>query len=166
MANLYEIDTKLVNAIECGCDVETGEFIDEKGIEDLYMELNNKIEGIALYRKNTESDIEAIDKEIEALKKRKEIKQNKLKGLTNYLSSYLLSKDIKKFETPKVLIKFCKSTQVEILDESKLPQEFVRKIEKVEYKPDKKEIKNYLKTNPDKIIEGCRLVENQNISII
>lgn len=48
MANLYEIDTKLVNAIECGCDVETGEFIDEKGIEDLYMELNNKIEGIAL----------------------------------------------------------------------------------------------------------------------
>ena len=157
MANLYEIDTKLINAIECGCDVETGEFIDEKGIEDLYMELNNKIEGIALYRKNTESDIEAIDKEIEALKKRKEIKQNKLKGLTNYLSSYLLSKDIKKFETPKVLIKFRKSTQVEILDESKLPQEFVRKIEKVEYKPDKKEIKNYLKTNPDKIIEGCRI---------
>lgn len=65
-----------------------------------------------------------------------------------------------------MLIKFRKSTQVEILDESKLPQEFVRKIEKVEYKPDKKEIKNYLKTNPDKIIEGCRLVENQNISII
>ena len=42
MANLYEIDTKLVNAIECGCDVETGEFIDEKGIEDLYMELNRR----------------------------------------------------------------------------------------------------------------------------
>ena len=30
MANLYEIDTKLVNAIECGCDVETGSLLMKK----------------------------------------------------------------------------------------------------------------------------------------
>lgn len=51
MASLYEINEKLESAIEFGCDPETGEFIDENGLNDLYMELNDKIEGVALYQK-------------------------------------------------------------------------------------------------------------------
>lgn len=165
MASLYEINEKLEAAIEFGCDPETGEFIDENGLNDLYMELNDKIEGVALYQKNLESEAEAIDKEIQSLKERKERKKKRAESMKKYLSSYLLAKDMKKFETPKVAIKFRKSTVVEIVDEKMLPEQFVNTVVKTESKPDKKAIKDYLKKHSDEVIDGAMLVEKQNISI-
>lgn len=163
MANLYQIDEKLINAIEYGCDTETGEFLDENAINELYMALNDKIEGVALYQKNLDSDIKALDEEIKNLQARKKSKQNRKNSLENYLSNYLISKDINKFETPKVLIKFRKSSSVDIFDQSIIPKEFINIT--TEEKVDKKAIKEWYKTHPDELMNGARIVETQNMQI-
>lgn len=164
--NLYEIDEKLKNAIEYGCDVETGEFIEEEQLNNLYMELDKKIEGTALYQKNLSAEIDALDKEIQALTERKEKKEKLKKSIEKYLSDYLINNEIFKFETPKVLIKFRKSTKVNVTDQSKVPAEFIKTVTKVEEKVDKKAVSNFLNTHTDTTIEGIELVTNQNIKIV
>lgn len=161
--NLYEIDEKLKNAIEYGCDTETGEFIDEEQLNKLYMELDKKIEGTALYTKNLSAEIDALDKEIQNLTERKKKKDKLKKSIENYLSNYLLNNEINKFETSKVLIKFRKSTKVEVNDIDKVPEEWIKT--KVEKSVDKTAVKKYLIANNTETIDGLTLVESKNMNI-
>lgn len=167
MANLYDIDKKLLTLIDENFDSETGEILEgtdlEKAIGNTKMELAQKIENCVCYHKNLESDADAIDKEIERLQERKKSTERKAEWLKNYVANYMLATGQEKFETPKCKISFRKSTSVNIVDENAVPKEF--KHEKVSISIDKNAIKDYLKNNPKLSVNGAELVTNKNIQI-
>ena len=154
MANLYEIDQQILSCI----DKETGEMIDFERFESLQMERNQKIENIALWIKNLQSDALAYKAEKEAFAEREKAAGNKAKRLKEWLAEAL---EGQKFSTAKCAISFRRSEQVIIEDENLVPKEFVK--ETVEYKPDKIAIKELLKGGIE--VSGCRLVESLNTQI-
>jgi len=153
MPTLYEIDSAITSCL----DTETGEIIDENRLNELLIERDFKLEGVALWVKNLESDAEAIGNEIDALKKRQKTAQNKAVSLRRWLSNAMTAAV---FETPRVRISFRKST-VTTIDESLLPKKWCTK--KVIISPDKEAIKAALKAGQK--IRGACLTENQNIQI-
>lgn len=150
---LYEIDKAILDCI----DAETGEIIDEAMLDNMEMERDVKIEGVACGVKNAEADIEALKKEIAALQARKHAKENTLNGYKFWLNKAL---DGTEFETAKVKITYRKSNAVEIADGAKIPEEYLKYSEPT---ADKAELKKALKAG--KQIDGVALVERQNISI-
>ena len=85
MASLYEIDMQILSCI----DQETGEMIDPERLENLYMERNQKIENVALWIKNLESDVLALKAEKEAFAARQKAAENKVDGLKKWLAAAL-----------------------------------------------------------------------------
>ena len=86
MANIWEIDERLVNLIENQFDTDDGIIYESeeelaKKIDEVALELDTKIENIGCYIKNLESDIEAFKREEDNLKKRRKSTENKIEGL-------------------------------------------------------------------------------------
>ncbi|MBR7085678.1 MAG: siphovirus Gp157 family protein, partial [Oscillospiraceae bacterium] len=76
MATLYEIESAIYDCV----DSETGEVIDEEKLNALMMERSAKLEGVALWIKNLESDAAAIRAERDNLDKRMKSTENKAKS--------------------------------------------------------------------------------------
>ena len=89
---------------------------------------------------------------------RAKAKERKAESLTKYLAAVL---DGQKFETARAAINWRKSKSVRIEFGTELPEEYIRR--KVTEEPDKTAIKAALAAG--KCIEGCELVETNNISI-
>lgn len=153
MATLYEIDARIM---ECVND-ETGEIENPEKLEALYIERSLKIENVALWVKNLESDAKAIKAEKAALDKRMKSAEKKAESLKKWLTDALCCLP---FATPRVSISFKASTTTEV-NEATLPQKWC--VEKVTYTPDKNAIKEALMTGEK--IEGACLVAHQNIQI-
>jgi hypothetical protein len=154
LASLYEIDRSILECI----DQETGEMIDPERLENLFMERNQKIENIALWIKNLQSDALAYKAEKEAFAEREKIAINKADRLKKYLADAL---EGQKFTTSRCAVSFRRSETISIADESILPKEFLK--ETITYKPDKTAIKNAIKSGKE--VNGCCLVENLNTQI-
>ena len=154
MASLYEIDRSILECI----DLETGEVIDAERLEHLQMDRNQKIENIALWIKNLQSDAMAYKAEKDAFAEREQAATKKAEQLKAYLAQVL---EGQKFSTARCAVSFRRSESVTIEDENSIPQEMM--VQKVEFKPDKKAIKELLKGGFD--VPGCRLVENWNTQI-
>lgn len=154
MANLYQIDQGILSCI----DMETGEVIDPEMLDALLMERESKIEGVALWVKNLQSDVAAYKSEIEAFTQRKEQAERKIESLNKWLTGALKGET---FSTSKCAVTFRKSERVDIPDESLVQKKWLAKT--VTYKPDKKAIKAAIKAGQK--IKGCFLIEAQNISI-
>lgn len=168
--NLYEINQKLIDTIESQCDLETGELLEganlEEAVNEIQMEVRDKVENIGAFIKNLESDIVAFDNEISTLTKRKKQKEKTKEFLKNYLKGFLLNQNIDKFESPRVKIGFRKSKTVNVLDIRKVPRVFIKEKEViVEESVDKNMVKAYLKEHKDATVAGVELVENKNINI-
>ena len=153
MAALYEIDAAIMACI----DSETGEVIESEKLDALLMERSRKLEGVALWIKNLESDAAAIKAERDALDKRMKAAESKVKSLREWLKNSL---ECQTFETARVRVSFRKSESTEI-DESMLDRKWCK--EKITYIPDKTAIKNAIKAG--QTVAGARLVVNQNIQI-
>ena len=106
---LYEINSELENLI----DTETGEIADIAFFEDLCMARTAKIEGIALYIKNLDSDVTALKAEETALAERRKAAENTAARLKEFLTNMLT--DGEKFETPRVKLSWRKSKSVRVL---------------------------------------------------
>lgn len=162
MANLFDINRALIDAWESAIDPETGEISEEgmAAIEQLQMDQQTKRENIACWIKNLRSGAEAIKTEAKAMTDRAKSCEHKADSLTRYLAADLNGE---KFQTAKVAVSWRRSVSVEI-DEAELPElpeQYIRR--KVSVEADKTAIKEALKAGES--IEGCRLVERQNISI-
>lgn len=159
---LYEIDANIKAVIENGFVADEDGVItfDETDLDTLQAELETKLENIALYIKNTEAEADAIRQEEKALAERRKAKENKVDRLKQYMLGYIEQQGWKKFETPRVLAKVTKGESVEV-DMDKLPEQYMTI--KTELKPDKKLIKEALKSGTE--IEGAQLVQSRNVSI-
>ena len=163
--NLYEIEKSLNEFMEKGfekyVDTETGEF-DEQGfnleLAELELAKDEKIENIGLFIKNLSADIVELKAEEKALAERRKAKENKAEYLKNILA---VSLGGKKLETAKIALTFRKSEQVKIVDEEKLPKDFLKV--KVTVSADKTAIKKAIKAG--QAVVGAELVEVQNLQI-
>ena len=154
MANLYEIDQAILSCI----DTETGEVIDPEQLDRLQMERDAKVEGVACWIKNLQADALAFKAEKEAFDKREKAATAKVDQLKKWLAQALYGQ---KFSTAKCAVSFRKSEAVEIVDEESIPKDMM--VQTVTFKPDKKAIKELLKNGQK--VNGCCLVENQNVQI-
>lgn len=152
--NLYEIQNELLSCVD-----EDGEIIDIDKLDKLNIEFNTKVGNIARWIVNLDADIKAYKERKEVFAQRQKVAENKKERLKMYLSSVL---DGRKWQDEDVRVSWRKSQSVDVFgDPKELPEEFV--VVETTYKPDKTKIKNALKDG--EIIEGCKLVDNNNINI-
>lgn len=154
MATLYDINQQILACI----DMETGEILDLEKLTELQMEREAKLENVACWIKNLNSNVNEYKIEIENLKQRQEADKNRAEKLKEWLKQAL---EGQKMITPKVQVTFRKSESVQIDNEELIPEEYIK--QKIETSPDKIAIKEAIKNG--KKIAGCELVTNTNISV-
>lgn len=162
MANLFDINKSMMDAWDAAIDPETGELDAEAlaAFEELQMERDEKVENIGCWIKNLNADAAALKEEAKNMTERAKRAERKADGLKRYLEAALHGE---KFQSTRCAISWRKTTSVEV-DEAEvpeLPEQYVRR--KVTVEADKTAIKDALKAG--EVIEGCRLVERNNISI-
>ena len=154
MTSLYEIDFEIMNCI----DFETGEVVDVEKLTELQMEKEHKIESVALWVKNLRAEAAAYKAEKDAFAKREKRTKNKVESLEKWLTNALNGE---KLTTNRVAVSFRKSKRVEVLDDSKIPENYMT--ETVTIAPDKKGIREAIEYGLK--VPGCELVERNNIQI-
>ena len=154
---IYEIDQAIMECV----DLETGEIIDTDKLNELELERESKIEGVACWIKDLKAEAEAIKNEKQALAERQKVAENKAESLKKWLA-YALQGE--KFKTTKCAISFRKSEAVEVTDEglNNLMKEHDELLTYKAPEPNKTKIKQALKDGLS--VEGVQLV--QNISTI
>lgn len=160
MPSLYEIEQAMLACV----DMETGEVIDAAQLDALQMEREKKLESVALWIKNLESDVEAYKAEMESFMIRRRAAERKIEGLKKYLADALQGE---KFSTAKCEVSFRKSEAVEILDRERCmnwavaacPEALTIKEPEINRTVVKKALKE------GKTFPGVMLVERQNINI-
>jgi len=152
---LYEIEKAIVNCV----DTDTGEIIDFQRLEQLSLDKQIKIDGIACWYKELNSEATAIDAEINVLEERKKAKRNKAENLKKYLSDILDGST--RFESCRNLITWRKSDEVYIIDDALIPNEYKKTI--IETKISKVDIKAAIKAGT--IVDGADLIYKNNIQI-
>lgn len=152
MASLYELQEAILECVN-----EDGELLDVEKFEELNMAIEDKIEGLCLWVKNLDAEAEAIKSEENALKDRRQRKENKAASIREYIQGFLSGK---KFETSKVAITYRKSEVVEVEDNAVIPDAFMKP---QPAKVDKTLLKKAIKGGEH--FKGVKLVERQNMSI-
>lgn len=161
---LFEIDAEIRSFLD-----SLYEEADEDGVvkevdfdrlEALNEARQEKLESVALYYKELKAEAEAISAEAKKLAQRAKAAENRAESFKQYLATSMQKNGEDNVTTSRVKITFRKSEKV-VVDELKIPRKFM--LEKVEWVPDKKEIKRLLKEGQD--IDGARLEVNQNIQI-
>ena len=177
MASLYDIDERLLNLELMGVDTETGEVaVTEEDFQRMYdaiqMDMTDKIINTACFIKNLKSDIEQFKAEEKSLAKRRKTKENLLNHLQDSMDFIIkhrlndIDEDFDgcnkwKLDNPKARISYRKSTQVEILDEECIPDDY--KTEETIKKIDKEAIGKELRQGKE--ISGALLIDNLNLQI-
>lgn len=163
--SLYEIDLRIKNLIDSIMDNvdENGEVkdFDISELEELKEEKQTKLENIALYIKNLDSEAVAIKVEENVLKERRERLEKKSERLRTALINSLQEDGKDKIESPKFVAKIKVTDKTEILDIDKIPEQYIKV--KIERQADKTEIKKAIKSG--EVIEGARVVPNTTINI-
>ena len=141
---LYELTGALA-------DLSSMDLTDEavqNSLEAIQGDFNDKAIAIIKLTENMTADTTAIDAEIDRLKARKQVVENRKKSLREYLLRNMEACNITKIECPLFTASLRKGIEsVEIEDQSKLPDEFVTV--EVVTKPDKNLIKAKLKAGED-----------------
>lgn len=154
MSSLYEINEQILSCL----DFETGEIIDTDKFDVLQVERNDKLENIALWYKNLQSEAQAYKAEKDIFAEKQRRSEQKAESLKKYLDSALHGS---KFDTVKVNISYRKSASVNVIDLDKLPEEYKKSITTVS--ADKIAIGTALKQGVS--IDGAEIVESNNIQI-
>lgn len=161
MASLYEIDGRVWDVIQHGmalCD-ETGEVWDDEAFEALEMERKDKLEAVALYVKNCESDAQAIKEEERSLAERRKVLENRAQRMRDYVQRSMETFGDDRLETPRVALSFRRSSVVELDEGVELPERFLR----VKVEADKTAIKAAIKSGEH--VDGARIVERRTLQV-
>lgn len=155
---LYEIDNAIYECVN-----EDGEVIDQEKLEELQMERDKKIEGIACWIKELSAEANAIKEEKLRLEARQRVAENKVKSLKSYLAYALQGAS---FRTAKVSVSFRKTESVEVTPDGLENLMRCGRDDLLKYKepePDKTAIKQALKSGLS--VRGVQLVQNTSTII-
>ncbi len=164
---LYEIDNAIMECV----DDETGEIIDFDKLENLMIERDKKLEGVAIAIKNLNAEANEIRQEEKNLVIRRLVIERKIDGYKEWLKTQLRGKKFqlrgKKFETARAVCSFRKSTSVSV-DDSKftawaLSHDRDDLLHFREPTPNRVAIKSALKSNEQ--IPGCKIVESISMTV-
>ena len=155
---LYEIDEQIKNAIELGCDPETGEILDASALDQLYMDRDAKIENICMYIKDLAAEVYALKTEEQRLSERRKVSERKGESLKRDLQAMLAGQ---KWKSARAVVSYRKTQSVVVDDLDAIPTEYMRI--KTVSEPDKTVIKDALKAGTD--VAGCHLEEGQSMSV-
>jgi len=162
MRPLYDIDQEILDCM----DLETGEIIDIEKLNDLQMERDKKLEGVALWIKDMKAEAAAVKEEADKLTARKKALDNKMEALKAWL---LIALEGGKLKTPRCNVYQTHSQRVSVEDEDSLisflqtlnePERFLR-FKNPELRKD--EIKKALKEGT--IIPGAELEDTESVVI-
>src|SRR5699024_2065350 len=102
--NLYEINREILSCI----DYETGEILDVQRLEMLEIAKEKKIENVALWIKNLESEAAALKKEKDSFTQREKSTKNKIESLKKYLENAIQGQ---KYQNKKTVLHKDKKTR-------------------------------------------------------
>lgn len=156
MATLYELTGQFLEIYNMDIDDETK--LDTLEAIDWTSDYETKVEGYAKVIKSLEADIEARKNEKKRLDGLNKSDQTKIDNLKAALAVSMTETGQTKVDTTLFKVGFRKSKAV-VVDETKLP----KKYQVATYKPDKKTLKELLKSG--KHIKGAALEERSNLSI-
>ena len=136
--NIYEIPEAYENAYIAATDEETGE-VDEGKLgallADIEGEVDEKLQRLGEWYKDLTAEEEAIDAEIKALRARRDAKAAKADRVKRYISYAMGLAGRRKFDAPSVAFSFRAAKRTDIIDATKIPEEYLRV--KVTKEPDK-----------------------------
>ncbi len=156
MATLYELTGQFLEIYNMDIDDETK--LDTLEAIDWTSDYETKVEGYVKVIKSLEADIEARKNEKKRLDGLNKSDQTKIDNLKAVLAVSMTETGQTKVDTTLFKVGFRKSEAV-VVDETKLP----KKYQVATYKPDKKTLKELLKSG--KRIKGAVLEERSNLSI-
>lgn len=156
MATLYELTGQFLEIYNMDIDDETK--LDTLEAIDWTSDYETKVEGYVKVIKSLEADIEARKNEKKRLDGLNKSDQTKIDNLKAALAVSMAETGQTKVDTTLFKVGFRKSEAV-VVDETKLP----KKYQVATYKPDKKTLKELLKSG--KRIKGAVLEERSNLSI-
>ena len=157
MANLYEIDEKILECVANCIDPDTGEIVSNEQLEALQMERQTKLENVALYIKNLKADAAMYKAEKQAFAERQAAVEKRAESLSEWLKNAL---DGQKFKTEKAEVSFRKTQKVEILDIWDLNEDLLKYSDPT---PDKAAIKRAIKAGEE--VKGAKLVDDISMTI-
>lgn len=156
MATLYELTGQFLEIYNMDIDDETK--LDTLEAIDWTNDYETKVEGYVKVIKSLEADIEARKNEKKRLDGLNKSDQTKIDNLKAALAVSMTETGQTKVDTTLFKVGFRKSEAV-VVDKTKLP----KKYQVATYKPDKKTLKELLKSG--KRIKGAALEERSNLSI-
>lgn len=155
-ATLYELKEMYLNLMDL--DLEGEEL--GKALENIDDEIEVKAENYAGVIKNLEAEIDAYKKEIERMSKIKKSLESRASLLKSNLEQAMIDLDKKKFKTNLFSFNIQRNAPgIKILDEDKIPKEFVEYEKRIKKNDLKKAIKEGLET------EAAVLVESESLRI-
>ena len=161
---LYEIHEAMMETLDILLESDQDE-MDKELYEDtmgyLKEELTHKSSSIIKYLRNLDSEAAAIKEEIERLSKAKKTRERKLESLKGYLVNIMQSLEKSKIETDLGTYGLRKSKSIKIMDQSKVPEEYLKVKEEVSV--DKRGLTALLKSG--ELVEGITLEESYSLQI-
>ena len=155
-ATLYELKEMYLNLMDL--DLEGEEL--GKTLENIDDEIEVKAENYAGVIKNLEAEIDAYKKEIERMSKIKKSLESRASLLKSNLEQAMIELDKKKFKTNLFSFNIQRNAPgIKILDEDKIPKEFIEYEKRIKKNDLKKAIKEGLET------EAAVLVESESLRI-
>ena len=124
-------------------------------------QLQGKGTNYAFVIKKLDAECDIIDAEIKRLTELKKVRQNACERLKANISHAMQIFEVDKIESPLIKLSFRKSQSVNVADVNSLPNEY--KTIKVTEQADKVKIKQALLNG--EVIEGCEIVNNNNLQI-
>ncbi|WP_434706880.1 siphovirus Gp157 family protein [Pseudomonas sp. D4-18] len=113
-------------------------------MDEIQGEFEVKADNIVMLRRNIESDVTAIENEIERLTELKRIKNNSVAEITDYLRRNMEAAGLKSIKRPLFTITLAQGKEKVIVDkEDELPEDYV--VPKTTFAPDKAAIAAKLK---------------------
>ena len=156
MATLYEITEALRN-FDLDIDEDTGEILNADELDALELERDTKIENIALWIKNLNSDAEAYKREKDSFYQKEKVAKNKADRLKAYLEAMLMGE---KFKSDRVTISYRKSESLNIEPGAEIADIYLKYAEP---QVDKMALKEAIKEGL--VMDGVSIVTKQNMQI-
>lgn len=123
-------------------------------------EFNDKLESTTYVIQNYKSEIEAIKNEINRLSSKKKSLENKVTFLTDYMYENMKALDMEKAKVGTFDLRIQKNPKsVQILDETKIADDYIR----IKKELDKSKIKEALKNGLT--VEGAELIQTEGLRI-